>query len=301
MDKLEREDKRFRFIESWFLQEQALENYKYFEYEIRDEGFQIINSNNHKAKVYTPQLCLIFSSRDLPVREHYTKIETKINGYDYLQTYIGGYKEGEQYFDDEFRISPNTLYGENAEDYVKDIHYNFFHAPFGALISGWGFVKKHISITISHKEVKGLGYYSGIVSKVEEQVNKYPRLFKKFDKCEHDLQTQQKEKTAPPPKALKTLKELLKGKFGTDKEYQSFKKQLFSKDLLSQDRSTWIGTDQNGKIQLASVIKYAGREFLQRSLSEKEVKFISTNDFNNTVSPGSVKKGKADFGQFYFD
>jgi hypothetical protein len=38
----------------------------------------------------------------------------------------------------------------------------------------------------------------------------------------------QKKKTAPPPKALKTLEELFKNKFGDDKEYQDLKKRLFS-------------------------------------------------------------------------
>jgi len=195
MDKL-KNDTTF-FLRSFFYkQEQSLEEYKVFQKEIRDNGFQIITSNEYKVKVYTPELCLIFISRDLPVREQFTKIETKINGYDYLQTYIDGYKEGEQYFDDEFRISPNTLYGENAEDYVKDIHYNFFHVRIdvGAGHEGWIFVKEKFSLLLTKKSIKEYGYYSGIVSKVEEQVKKYPRLFKKFDKCENDLPALQSKK-----------------------------------------------------------------------------------------------------------
>jgi hypothetical protein len=142
----------------------------------------------------------------LPVREQSTKIETKINGYDYLQTYIDGYKEGEQYFDDEFRISPNTLYGENAEDYVKDIHYNFFNVRIevGEGHEGWAFVKEAFSLLLTKKSIKEYGYYSGIVSKVEEQVKKYPRLFKKFEKI-YDLPALQtkKEETAPPDENIK--------------------------------------------------------------------------------------------------
>jgi hypothetical protein len=243
----------------------------------------------------------------LPVREYYTKIETKINGYDYLQTYIEGYKEGEQYFETEFKVSPNTLYGENAEDYVKAIHHNFFHTPIGESDKGWVFVKDKFSYSQTHKSVKRHGYYSGIVAKVEGQIEKHPRLFKIFESCEHgspSLQSQIK-KTAPPPKALKTLEELFKEKFGTDKEYQDFKENLFSKNpkekkLLSEDLSTWIGTRENGKMQLASVIKYAGQNFLQRNLSEKEVIFISVKDFNNKVSEGTAKKGKYENAEYYF-
>jgi len=112
-------------------------------------------------------------------------------------------------------------------------------------------------------------------------------------------QVKSKSKTIPP-KALKTLKELLKGKFGTDKEYQDLKKRLFSKDLLSENLSTWIGTKDNGKMLLASVIKYVGMNFLQRTLSEKEVIFISVKDFNNKVSLGTVKLSKCDLAEYYF-
>lgn len=112
-------------------------------------------------------------------------------------------------------------------------------------------------------------------------------------------QVKSKSKTIPT-KVLKTLEELFREKFGTDKEYQDLKERLFSKELLSDDLSTWIGTKENGKTQLASVIKYAGQNNLQRNLSEKEVIFISVKDFNNKVSEGTVKKGKYENAEYYF-
>lgn len=113
------------------------------------------------------------------------------------------------------------------------------------------------------------------------------------------IEVKSKSKTIPT-KALKTLEELFKEKFGTDKEYQDLKKRLFSKDLLSENLSTWIGTKDNGKMLLASVIKYVGMNFLQRTLSEKEVIFISVKDFNNRVSLGTVKLSKCDLAEYYF-
>lgn len=119
-----------------------------------------------------------------------TQKETNINGYEYLETYIEAYKEGEQYFESEFKVSPNTLYGPNAEQYVRDIHLNFFHVQHTGINEGWSYVKKKYPIILTHKAVKEFGYFSGIVNKVEEQVKKYPRLFATFDKCEHNLPLQ---------------------------------------------------------------------------------------------------------------
>jgi hypothetical protein len=113
--------------------------------------------------------------------------ETTVNGRNYLNTYIEAYKEGEQYFETEFKVSPNTLYGANAEQYVKDIHLNFFHVQHTGANEGWCYVKKNYPIILTYKAIKEFGFYSGIVNKVEEQVKKYPRLFASFDKCEHNL------------------------------------------------------------------------------------------------------------------
>jgi hypothetical protein len=115
-----------------------------------------------------------------------TQTETTIDCWEYLQTYIEAYKEGEQYFESEFRVSPSTLYGANAEQYVRDIHFNFFHVNLKEGNKGWGYVKKAYPITLTHETIKKFGYYSSIVSKIEEQVKKHRKLFATFDKCDHE-------------------------------------------------------------------------------------------------------------------
>jgi hypothetical protein len=112
------------------------------------------------------------------------------------------------------------------------------------------------------------------------------------------IEVKSKSKTTPT-KDL-TLKELFKEKFGNDEEYQSLKKKLLSKELLSDDLSTWIGTKENGKTQLASVIKYAGQNNLGRKLTNKEVVFISEIDFKNRVDIQTAKNGKYELAEYYF-
>lgn len=183
----EHKDERF-WLNSFFdEQEQTNLNYKSYKYQIDNNGYFIVNVDKDKVKIYTPELAVILTSNELSARNMETQTETTVNGRNYLNTYIEAYKEGEQYFETEFKVSPNTLYGANAEQYVKDIHLNFFHVQHTGANEGWCYVKKNYPIILTYKAIKEFGFYSGIVNKVEEQVKKYPRLFASFDKCEHNL------------------------------------------------------------------------------------------------------------------
>jgi hypothetical protein len=185
-----KKDTRFWLTTFFEEQEQTKHEYKVFKREIENNGCVKVKTETDTVKIYTPELAVIFTSNTLSARNMDTQTETIINGSDYLKTYIEAYKEGEQYFETEFKVSTNTLYGANAEQYVRDIHLNFFHVQHTGTNEGWSYVKKQYPMILTHKAVKEFGYYSGIVNKVEEQVKKYPRLFATFDKCEHNLPPQ---------------------------------------------------------------------------------------------------------------
>jgi len=193
----QKKDTRFWLTTFFEKLEQTKHEYKSFQREIENNGCFKVKTGADTVKIYTPELAVIFTSKELPARNMDTQTETNINGWEYLKTYIEAYKEGEQYFETEFKVSPNTLYGANAEQYVRDIHLNFFHVQHTRINEGWGYVKKQYPIILTHKAVKEFGYYSGIVNKVEEQVKKYPLLFATFDKCEHNLPPQPIVKQKP--------------------------------------------------------------------------------------------------------
>ena len=188
-----KKDTRFWLTTFFEEQEQTKHEYKVFKREIENNGCFKVKTETDTVKIYTPELAVIFTSNKLSARNMDTQTETIINGSDYLNTYIEAYKEGEQYFETEFKVSTNTLCGANAELYVRDIHLNFFHVQHTGINEGWSYVKKQYPMILTHKAVKEYGYYSGIVNKVEEQVKKYPRLFATFDKCEHNLPPQPKK------------------------------------------------------------------------------------------------------------
>ena len=193
----QKKDTRFWLTTFFEEQEQTKHEYKSYKREIENNGCFKVKTETDTVKIYTPELAVILTSEELPSRNMDTQTETNINGWEYLKTYIEAYKEGEQYFETEFKVSPNTLYGANAEQYVRDIHLNFFQVQHTGTNEGWSYVKKQYPIILTHKAVKEFGYYSGIVNKVEEQVKKYPRLFATFDKCEHNLPPQPIVKQKP--------------------------------------------------------------------------------------------------------
>jgi hypothetical protein len=189
-----KQDKDIGFDISAFLESAGNANHFYvYQWQIENNGCFKIKQDDDLVKVFTPQLSLVLLTREIATFDKEQNIKTIINGLDYLNSYVEGFKEGEQYFENEFKVSPNTLYGGNAEQYVRDIHLNFFHVMHTGINEGWGYVKKQYPLILTHKAVKEFGYYSGIVNKVEEQVKKYPRLFATFDKCEHNLPPQQTE------------------------------------------------------------------------------------------------------------
>jgi hypothetical protein len=186
-------DVRFWLTTFFEKQEQATHQYKSYKREIECNGCFVVKTETDYLKIFTPELAAILLSKELPALNMDTKEETIINGWEYLKTYIEGYKEGEQYFNNEFKVSPNILYGANAEQYVRDIHLNYFHKQHIGTNEGWGYVKKQSPIILTHRTIREFGYFSGIVNKVEEQISKYPKLFATFEKCEHNLQSQQSE------------------------------------------------------------------------------------------------------------
>lgn len=101
----------------------------------------------------------------------------------------------------------------------------------------------------------------------------------------------------------KTIKENLKILFFEKNEnYDEFNdilNRLQKQELLSEDKLTWIGKGMNGKIQLASLIKWIGISRLRTKFQEKEVISIGLNNFNMNISQGSVKKANESDGEYY--
>jgi hypothetical protein len=229
---MENKNKDTPFLLTNFIEQQATSKYNGIQREIDNKGYINFNTDTDSVKVYSRELAEILISNSLPARNLDTKTETTINGKEYQNTFVEGYKEGEQYFEAEWKVSSNTLYGgAGAEHYVRDIHLNFFqvrHSTNSINIQGWGGVKKNCPHILTHKAVKDFGFYSGIVNKVEEQVNKYRNLFISFEKENHNLPPQQNEtktelgtiemKPVLKPEAVQIVFDIIKDFFNSEQQ-----------------------------------------------------------------------------------
>ena len=225
-----KQDKDIGFDISAFLESAGNANRFYvYQWQIKNNGCFKIKQDDDLVKVYTPQLGLALLTREIATFDKEQNIETIINGLDYLNSYVEGFKKGEQYFDAKFQVSADVRYGANAEDYVMDIHDNYFHRQHIAGFEGWGFVKSNFPINLTHKRVWEFGYYSGIVNKVEEQVKAHPRIFAKFEKCEHGLPTQQLGKEQGIPNFVNNF-----DKVKPSEIYNHFRDGLVEKGYLTE-------------------------------------------------------------------
>lgn len=153
-----------------------------------------IDTNGHfivdGVKVYSTELAFIFCSNALPARNLDTQKETSIKGYGYIKSYVEGYNEGIKYFDSKY----------SKED-ERDIHINYFHSGYKGN-QGWNIIRTGTinPPIITNESIKEMGYYAGIVNRVELIQKEYPKSFEDFDKCGHNL----------PPQKIETKTDKLK-------------------------------------------------------------------------------------------
>jgi len=185
-------DYRFSINSDFWEQERTKLELASFQSKINNEGFLNVEVKKETVKIYNPQLAVILTSNELPAKDLDTQAETTIDSCEYLKTFVAAYKEGEQYFETTFKVSPEIMFGAGAKNYVNEIHMNFFHLQH-RMNEGWVYVKKAEPLILTHKAVKEYGYYSGLVNKVEQLIIEHPRLFAEFEKCEHNIQPQQVE------------------------------------------------------------------------------------------------------------
>lgn len=268
---LQKKDVKFRIKTFDDNKHYIIPEYKSYKYEIENNGSFVVNVKNDKVKIYTPELALILAFQELKALNTETKEETLIDSFDYLITYIEAYKEGERYFEENFSVSPNTLYGENAQQYIKDIHLNFFHIFHYGANEGWGFVKNNYPLILTHKVIKEFGYYSGIVDKVEAMVKKYPKQFQTFEICEHQNSTEQNETNLLNIDIAQLLEEKDELKFQIERAKEKIIAQ--EKEILRHKQRAEDGLENTLAFEQRELPKYISEKLnLEKELSKLKIR-----------------------------
>lgn len=210
--------------------------YGIFQGQIQKKGYVIIN----KVKIYSAELAYFFHARNFPARCEDTDELTTIKTIPYLETFVKGFHEGVEYFDQEFRVKVDTLYSTNNEAYVKDIHTNYYknyHTKYTLTLKGWQQIKGSYTFTLTHEVIKGYGFFSGIVSSVDDMKDTFSEIFKSWEGCG---QAAAPQKTVQPKPDIKPIfkPEEIDTIYGLLKDFFNPEQQAQLKDILTTGNDT---------------------------------------------------------------
>lgn len=169
------------FISEDYFQDIAPGIFKEYRSEVKRNGKIVIN----KIPVYTSELAYIIWNRNgIPLRNLKTQQIEIINTWYLWEAYFEGFNEGRQYFEENYKVPASVMYG-NDTTYINDLHILYFQKGYNPEFGkGWNFVKDSFPCTLTTLHVQEYGYYSGIISRVDELVLLYPEKFKMFHRSE---------------------------------------------------------------------------------------------------------------------
>lgn len=158
----------------------------FLRWQIQNNGFVPVKWGDQEVRIYSPELVWILTSPRLTGYSQSTKKEVALDHKEYLNTYVQAFIQGELNFEREFRVPPQVLYGDNRQFYVKNLHHKYYHAQHWRTHDGWAFVKSTFPFILTHEDIEAYGYFSGIVSKVDELFEQHPQLFANFHQRNED-------------------------------------------------------------------------------------------------------------------
>jgi hypothetical protein len=152
-----------------------------------------INYQGKKYKVYSPGLAYLFTGREINAQNSDSDEIIKLDGHPYFITFAEAFERGEQIFKSDYEVSKEILYGENSKLIVSDIHDSYYHSLNIRGFKGWHSVVNNNPIIFNNKTIDEYGYLSGLLSKANEFIAKYPNLFKDFHNCDTQSNNNQVE------------------------------------------------------------------------------------------------------------
>lgn len=145
-----KEDTRYFLNEDFFRSDEYSEMNRFKNYINRNGFFRFRIANDERIKVYLPALALFFNSNKVPVKN---KICKTINGKEYFDAYLTGYKQGEKYFEKKFPTP--LLYVEKIRPLIKK-HWKQNENP----------------LIITFKIIQKYGFDAGVINCFEDLTDK---------------------------------------------------------------------------------------------------------------------------------
>ena len=178
-DKAVEKEVKYVLANDFFDNLKGKHRYKSFTNEIERNGFKPFKYKGDKLKVYTPELTYLLSVDNYEASNSEDKSMSIVDNFALLDAFHEGYLNGERFYTEDYKVPAKTLYSDNIESYLSVLREKYLHTGYKGMM-GWNYVKTSDLITITKRQIKELGYYSGIVSKVDEMIEKHPQIFVHF-------------------------------------------------------------------------------------------------------------------------
>ncbi|GAB3931873.1 hypothetical protein [Larkinella terrae] len=146
--------------------------------QIKEEGYFPINSFGNHVRVYLGPLAAFLISENAKVKNSETQAIETVNGTQFIECYVTGFKKGAEYFDSRYRVPPSILFGPEAKEFGDGLHFQYYHSK--KRLGGWNYWRKWTPRIINYESVNQYGYYAGIISRFEDMACEYPDYFKKY-------------------------------------------------------------------------------------------------------------------------
>jgi uncharacterized protein YbcV (DUF1398 family) len=220
--------------------------------------------DSHAIKIYNINIAEIMTEK-LSVLNSETNEEIIINGFEYIKSYVLGFREGIEYFNNEIKGSVDTLY-QNTE-YVENIQNHYLRLKS---------IKDSPFHTFNHDSIKKFGYESGIVGAIEDLKKEHHSTFENLEKLNNDIEAPGKKKK--PCKSLMRARAFcilllqeagMEAKYAQKKELKKIVKKRFPEQSGQPiyEEIKLRGLDLNNEISQKKIIKYFP------SLTGKHIKY----------------------------
>lgn len=170
---------RYRLTNDFIKNIQKHVDYNYINNLISDNGSFQYTINGVDVKFYTAEMAiLLLQTKDLEVINRDTKNNelVKTDCTKYLNTYIEAFKQGQYYFENELKFSPNKLSTGDVARAIENIQTLYYEPAFPKkpLIQ----YKRKYPTIINYENIYEYGYNAGIVSSIDELLKNYPKEVK---------------------------------------------------------------------------------------------------------------------------
>lgn len=148
---------------------------------------------NVELKIYIPHFAVIFGKEEIKLHIAGQEGEVMVATRPLLNKFQQGYMNGLKYFEDNYKVSPEILYGSNGYVFERTLHRHYYHPSEGNVLGEWTSYERKYPIVFGFDQLAEYGYYSALISCVKDLQKKHPIVFENFEKCElvtqHDLKT----------------------------------------------------------------------------------------------------------------